>query len=349
MKRPSIVYGFLFFLFYAQEGKAQVNFAPSWLLGFHHLRTTDDFVLSPYDILFDSRRGSTLPKLYRTPVDFFPSPALSQALELTGFSNLFMSGSAQYSQPELKELITHIHHHHQIPLEKIYIVDLREEPHGFINEAAVSWFYGPLPFQQNKSAPDVLATERVRIHQVRAFPIAVINTIEKSPLSMPGSKNPMLCSVESVMQEQEAVQSLGATYIRLPVTDHFRPEDIDIDAFVTLVQNLSTGAWLHFKCRGGKGRTTTFMTLFDITQNPTVPLHRILERQKALGGTNLAKVGKPKRDAWKQRLSADRMTIIRIFYEYRRAADGWGQRPFSEWVKKQAKSLGYLGDRFSID
>jgi protein-tyrosine phosphatase len=334
---------FIFLFFCLQYSWAQVNFTPSWVVGFNQERVVDDFVLAPYDIIFDSTRGAVLPRMYRSPVFFRPSA--NQKFDVTGFNQLQISGSAQYSLAELKELVSHIHKRHGIPCDKIYILDFREEPHAFINNAAVSWFYGPLNVQQNKSSDDVIESEHIRVEQVKAFSRVFIHTVGKSDNGMPSLKTVGIYPVEGVMSELEAVQGLGANYVRFPVTDHFRPEERDVDDFVEFVKRLPKGAWLHFKCRGGKGRTTTFMTLFDIIQNPMVTLDQILARQKAIGGTNL--VGSkslPAAKKWKQRLSADRINLIRVFYHYRHAKDGWDQMTFSDWVKKHAQYLGYLGD-----
>lgn len=338
---------FILLMSVLQLSWGQVNFQPSWIVGFNPIQPIDDFILAPNDIIFDSSKGAVMPRMYRSPI-FFQN-ARPQEFNLAGFNQLHISGSAQYSWLELKELLNHIHKRHKIPFNKIYIIDLREEPHAFINGSAVSWFYGPLHVQQNRASQEIIDSELKRINQVRAFPMVFINSIQKSERGVPSAKKTEIYPVEVVMREQEAVKSFGAHYIRLPVTDHFRPEERDIDDFIAMVKGLPVGVWLHFKCRGGKGRTTTFMTLYDIIQNPKVSLEHILARQKALGGTDLShnkiSVGKE----WKYRLAQDRINIIRVFFEYRHASDGWDHMKFSDWVKKHAKYLGYLGDQFEVE
>ncbi|AIK96001.1 hypothetical protein [Candidatus Odyssella acanthamoebae] len=325
----------------------QVNFTPSWVVDFRQRRPSDDYIMAPYDIIFDSTKGAVMPKMYRSPIFF--KHASHQKIDLSGFNDLQISGSGQYSWLELKELVTHIHENHKIPYNKIYIFDFREEPHAFINDAAVSWFYGPLHIQQNKSPQEVIESELKRVNQVRAFPTVLINTIEKSADGMPSAKETGIYQVDIVMREQEAVKSLGVNYVRLPVTDHFRPEERDIDDFLAVIKELPAGSWLHFKCRGGKGRTTTFMTIFDIIQNPKVDFEEILARQKAIGGTDFATVRPKIGQAWKQRYANDRAKLIQVFYEYRHADDGWDKMKFSDWVKKHVQYLGYLGDRYDIE
>ncbi len=336
---------FTFLLF--QYSWGQVNFQPSWVVDFRPSYSIYDYIMAPYDLIFDSTRGAVLPRMYRSPVFFKNDP--HQNIDLSGFNSLQISGSAQYSWLELQELVLYIHTTYKIPFCKIYFFDFREEPHAILENASVTWFYGPLPVQQNKSATEVMESELKRVNQVRAFPTVFINTIEKSADGMPLAKKTAIYPVKVVMREQEAVKSLGANYVRLPVTDHFRPEERDVDEFVAIVKKLPPGAWLHFKCRGGKGRTTTFMTIYDIIRNPNVKLEEILARQKAIGGTDFATVRPKTGQAWKQRYANERAKLIRVFYEYRHAEDGWDKIKFSEWVKKHVRYLGYLGDRYDAE
>jgi hypothetical protein len=84
---------------------------------------------------------------------------------------------------------------------------------------------------------------------------------------------------------------LGLEYLRLPTTDHVRPRDSEVDEFVRFALDLAPGTWLHFHCRGGDGRTTTFFVMHDIMHNaPEVSVEDILKRQHLLGGSELGKL-----------------------------------------------------------
>ena len=66
-------------------------------------------------------------------------------------------------------------------------------------------------------------------------------------------------------------------YCRFPTTDHVRPRDTEVDAFVAFASTLPTDTWLHFHCRGGDGRTTTFLVMHDTMHNaPGVSIEDIL-------------------------------------------------------------------------
>lgn len=329
------------------SGYCQVNFSPSSLLGYIGRGAIDDYVMAPYEMVYDSDRPAGTPKNYRSPI--FYKPAKPQDVNSSGFNTLKISGSAQFSWPELQEMISHIHKRHKVPYDKIYVLDLREEPHGFFNDAAVSWHYGPLSYQQNKSSSDVIRSELLRIDQVRAFPLAFIYKVTKSDKGVAASKQAFIKPVQVVMREQEAVKSLGANYKRLPVTDHFRPQTTDIDDFVEWVKDLPKDSWIHMKCRGGKGRTTTFMALFDIIQNPKVPVDDILKRHKLLGGVGLDRKKVKKGHEWKLRLNVDRHKIVRFFHDYRNDSEAWMKIPFSTWCIKKGINLGYLGEQSVVD
>lgn len=38
----------------------------------------------------------------------------------------------------------------------------------------------------------------------------------------------------------------------------------NIDEFIKLYKSLPKDAWLHFHCEAGKGRTTTFLAMYDM-------------------------------------------------------------------------------------
>ena len=73
----------------------------------------------------------------------------------------------------------------------------------------------------------------------------------------------------------------------MPVTDDQLPKENTINDFIKFVQNTPKDSYLHFYCKAGVGRTTTFMILYDIMKNyNTVPLNDIIIRQVKLGHLN---------------------------------------------------------------
>ncbi|HEY5813358.1 MAG TPA: hypothetical protein VIT23_11995 [Terrimicrobiaceae bacterium] len=86
--------------------------------------------------------------------------------------------------------------------------------------------------------------------------------------------------VSRVQTEQEVVEAAGANYVRLTITDQMGPTPEEVDRFLEEVGKLKPGAWVHIHCHAGRGRTTTFMILYDILRNAEqVKLEDISKRQ----------------------------------------------------------------------
>ena len=96
--------------------------------------------------------------------------------------------------------------------------------------------------------------------------------------------------------------------------------------------------WAHFHCRAGKGRTTTFMVLYDMLRNArSVSLGDIVNRQSALAGDyDLLKLDAEA--GWKAAVFADRAAFVRAFYRYARANPGGQPQLWSEWLRSQGNA-----------
>lgn len=310
--------------------QAQVAYDPSYILGWNGMSQYNGSIMAPYDIILDASNNQTLPVQFRSPR--FLRTAGDNKVILDGFKNLKISGSGQFSQGQLEELIKYLTKNHQVNLADIIIVDLREEPHGFINGDAVTFYYGPLTALKNKSPEEVLSSDLRRINFVRAMPYIVLNTTIKSEAGMPSNKKPRILAVKSAKTEQELAMQFGVQYVRIPVTDHFRPDHNDVDQFIEFVEKLPAEAWIHFKCRGGKGRTTTFMAIYDMMKHPTLKKEEFTKRQTFIHGINLSTITASGKKGWKSSLNIDRINFIERFYEYLHATDGYGKQKWSAWV-----------------
>jgi protein-tyrosine phosphatase len=106
-----------------------------------------------------------------------------------------------------------------------------------------------------------------------------------------------------------------------------------VDRFILAVRALPADGWVHFHCRAGKGRTTTFITLYDMLRNAgRVSLEDIVHRQSLLiGDYNLLELAG--QSGWKAGLASERADFVRAFYDYARANPGGSQQMWSEWLK----------------
>jgi hypothetical protein len=140
-----------------------------------------------------------------------------------------------------------------------------------------------------------------------------------------------LVGVVRVASEQEVVERSGARYCRLTVPDHLRPPDAEVDRFIALVRELKPDAWLHFHCRAGHGRTTTFLVLYDMLRNADrVSAADIVARQAAV--PPFYDLFDEKRNA--QEHYQERARFVRAFYDYARAFREGYKGSWTDWLKE---------------
>lgn len=149
---------------------------------------------------------------------------------------------------------------------------------------------------------------------------------------------PVTLLPELVETEQQLVTSLGAQYERIHVMDHNKPDDLAVDKFVYFVKNrVKAKNWLHFHCRGGRGRATTFLAMYDIINNAhKVSFNEIIQRQMQIGGTNLKPLPLAKDKLWKVKLAKERYEFLKKFYAYVLDPNGYQVKTWSVW-KNQIK------------
>lgn len=230
------------------------------------------------------------------------------------------SGSGQFSKKGLEKVIA------QIPSENIIIVDLRQEPHGFLNGNAITWY-------RDHNWGDLEKNSQQAQQHEQNF----INDLENRYLNFLFYDRlyPVPFLVKTVNTEEEIVTSLGMRYKRFAITDHRRPKDQDIDDFIEWYLQLPGHFWLHFHCSAGRGRTTTFLAMHDIMKNgATDSLEIIVKRQHKLGGSNLLRVSEADEDNWKKKHIGTRTRFIRSFYEYCKEVPDLSIR-WSEWIEQK--------------
>ena len=235
-------------------------------------------------------------------------PALLASPSREGLDKLHISASAEFSRAEWERLWPVLR---QKAAGPIYVVDLRQESHGYFNGVAVSWCGKRNWGNVGKSPREVLRDEQKRLTEAKGKKVQV----EFEPKTQP--KENISLEVRDVMTEKELVEQSGARYFRLTDTDHVWPADENIDKFIDFVKKLPDDAWLHFHCRAGKGRTTSYMAMYDMMRNPQVPCEDIISRQYLLGGAYLAfELQNPQPSQWRAKYYQEKAQMIRMFYQY---------------------------------
>jgi protein tyrosine phosphatase (PTP) superfamily phosphohydrolase (DUF442 family) len=235
---------------------------------------------------------------YKNP----PEPAPSRK----GLSTLKESGSSEFSKKGLQEIKK------MIPSTHIMIVDLREESHGFLNDRPVSWKGEHNDVNKGKSLEEITKIEEQLLKEAK----------EQDP------------SRKTEYTEEALCRELGVDYTRFPVTDMSRPDDATVERFVAIVSEQPADRWMHFHCKAGAGRTTTFMAMYDMMRNArNVSCGDIINRQFLLGGIDLS--GKEtKGTAWFDVLARERDAFIKIFYEYCKSNRDGFKESWSAWKAK---------------
>lgn len=270
----------------------------------------------------DGNHDAVLPANFRVPKD--SAAILKDFADLDeGFYDIPASGSGQFSELSFKGLVS------ALSQSLMIVVDLRQESHGLINGKAVSWTDGRYNWANAQcTSEEIERDERKHLQQA----------VENGQLLLNAHTIPQEWIVERVQTEKEFICSLGFPYVRIPVQDHCRPTDQVVDQFVQLIVSLPPETWIHFHCRAGKGRTTTFLTMYDMMLNAShVSLESILTRHKLIGGTDLFKIHEPTH--YKHELAITRLEFVKKFYLYCQQVPDF-TLSWSEWLERQAILTG---------
>lgn len=277
-----------------------------------------------WDVAPELRDG--LPRNFRTSNDPLkakngPVPAAD------GLVDLHASGSAEFTPAGLKLMIAKFS-------GPVTVFDLRQEDHLFVNGEPISWMATNNWANVGKSNEKIVASECARAAALKSgtqLDLADARVKKGTSDDAPSEH----VKVTKVQTEAEVVADAGAAYVRLTVTDHARPLDEEVDRFILAVRAMPANGWAHFHCRAGKGRTTTFLALYDMLRNAShVGLEDIVNRQSLLvGDYNLLSKEKEPGAGWKAGIAADRADFVRAFYQYSRANPNGHPQLWREWLK----------------
>lgn len=275
---------------------------------------------------------SELPSGYRsTQTEIaFSTNAVSQK----GLRAIRMAGCAQFSQDQLQPLLTRLSDDFNgIKPHDVYVFDLREESHGFVQGHAIDWY---LVDRNNINASAayeaVVADEYGRLQSLGEKPCI---TVQDHPALKAKNHRFYILSTQDIKSEQSIVQAAGAHYLRIPVTDHLGPELRDIDLFVAYMHTLPPTAVSLFHCRGGRGRTTSFMAMMDMWHNAAnISFQDIINRHAcSSGATPLSDFSRPK-PKWKTEEAKKRLKLLEIFHAYARDMTARRKLKFSEYYHR---------------
>src|SRR6266704_2574598 len=276
----------------------------------------------------DLKLANALPRSFRTTNDPLKANK-GETPPTTGLSDLRASGSGEFTPEGLKLVLARTR-------GPVTVFDLRQETHIFVNDLPVSWYASRDWANVGRGQSAIEAEEASRVQSLKPGSEIDIQPGEAVKKGNANSAEPQRVKVKSASTERDVVRGAGTGYVRTAVTDHARPLDDEVDRFVLAVRALPENAWAHFHCEAGRGRTTTFMALYDVLRNANrVSLEDIARRQQLLGyDYDVLRPADP--GSWKAPYTDDRIAFVRAFYDYARANPAGRPQLWSEWLKSRA-------------
>ena len=236
-----------------------------------------------------------------------------------------MSGSAQFSETQFGDLAAEL----KEESEDVWIVDCRLESHGLINGIAVSWCGEDNGANLGKTAEEVEAEEEA-ISSLTGSTVTAYTAENDRP------KDGLELTVEKWETERALTESEGMHYLRLACPDHCWPPSEVIDSFINFAKDLEEGAWLHFHCQAGSGRTGAFMTIYEMMQKPDASVEDILQHQADTGSGNLVERSAPE----KSHAQKERCVLARAVFQYIQANYESGYEvKWSEWLETHSRTI----------
>lgn len=197
--------------------------------------------------------------------------------------SLRIAGGGQPS----KTTLAHLHEQLGLSIDTpLWVIDLRQESHGYLNEDAVSWHGVANAANRGKAAESVERDEQQRLAE------AIDTNVQAVPMGHYDEAHIPYTFAEAVTgfaTERHIARKSGLGYVRIAATDMRWPEPQAIDDFVRFYRSLpQEHGWLYFHCQAGQGRTTTFMVLYEILELPDCTADEAIAHQRTLGGADLS-------------------------------------------------------------
>jgi hypothetical protein len=277
----------------------------------------------------DPKLAKSLPRNFRTTDDPIEANK-GQIPSNTGLADLHASGSGEFTADGLKLLLARTR-------GPVTVFDLRQETHIFVNGLPISWFATNDWANVGRTQDAIEADESARVESLKSGSKIAVRpgAAVKKPGVTPSA--PQDVTDKHASTERNLVNANQAASVRVTVTDHCRPLDDEVDRFILAVRALPENGWAHFHCEAGRGRTTTFMVLYDMLRNAArVSMEDIVRRQQLLGYDY--DVLRPAQSGdWRGPYTDDRIAFVRAFYNYAHANPNGLPQLWSEWLKSGAE------------
>lgn len=225
-----------------------------------------------------------------------------------GLNTLNAYGSAYIFYPELEKQFKDNE-------KKIYVISLLKDEIYYYKGHCLRW-YG-MGYMKHDLGKDLFPNKVLKK--------TLINFIYGSP---------PIHDLSLLQTERQIVQSLGGDYY-IPFKNNINwlGNQNFVDEMVTFFESLPQNAHLYIHCAFGRGRTTTFLVLYDIFRNgKTVPLKDIANRHYCLGRENVLNTTLWAKGTWTQEGLDARKELVERFYAYITDPLGYGHQSWTQWM-----------------
>lgn len=289
---------------------------------------------------------------WRMSIDPFPEAKIEKLKELgyktdvsrAGMDTLRTTGGADFTAKQFDWILKTLNEKAGVTPDKLTVLDLRGETHGLI-DGNVFMYWIPnnhvnesIPTEEVVKIEAGLLDELKKLDVVKMYQTKNWGADKDSP--MVEFKKP------EIITEEELVKSKGVKYVRFADTNHFRPDDHEVDLFVEFMSKVPADEWLFMHCYAGEGRTTNFMVMTDIFKNYKVAsFDDIAARQGLIGPVDVrAELAVTGKKHYQMKASVERRIFLQQFYNYAHDTNFVGQT-WSEWVRERGISLQYFPDK----
>jgi hypothetical protein len=261
------------------------------------------------NLVIDTLNYKDMPRNFRKTTDLTVLQK-DKTIDVKGLDKLNISGSQQFSGFNLPLVISGINT--KLPTT---VIDLRQESHGFINDIPVSWKNLKNDANIGMTREQVLANEKSKLQSIKLnVPITFFNHPN------------MPVTPTKVQDEEQLTKDKNLNYIRITVTDGKIPTNDMVDYFIQVVKDQPNNTWLHFHCKEGIGRTSTFMIMYDMMKNSKqVSFDNIAKRQLTLAGFDENQI--------RLFYNKERTAFLQNFYKYCNENKDNFNVKWSEWIK----------------
>lgn len=248
-----------------------------------------------------------------------PLKASRFSLDLKGLKDMKMSGSGRLSQEKIKRYFK------DIP-KPVAIIDVRAEKDYFVKGIPASWL--GIRVLENGFEDRLKTTSflKLPLHHIKWSLRRIIN------LGFGYDITPA-----TLLSEEQFLKDNGFLYFCFEGKRHCAHTPEAVQKFLDYLETQPEDIWIHFHCANGRGRTTTFMILYDIYKNARITsLENIILRQHLLGGENVFDVALRPKGTWSKTDLLKRKELVEKFYTYMTAKSGYPKIKWIDWINQKA-------------